>query len=584
MKLAVLALAFVAVALGIFALTQPYRGGMIGFDFRTLDNGDPVVTRVYPQSSAQQQGLRAGDVIALTRLTARENFAIAYSRAGQPLTLPLVRDGKVRLAHIVTTEYTATKPLEQGPLALIVLMLFAATGVLVALRGAGKIAHWLALFFVAYAMQMAFYWYANVASSPALSFSGNVLGSAASWVNTYMLLLIVCNFPPFTSPFRTVLRRMAFPLIAVAAAVQLWIYAAFIVPAAQLTQIAGSAAPLWLQSLVWIFISIVLLGGAFEGMLRAGEDHRAQMRWVGGALILSQLGWLPLNVSLMIDPNPQPWFPWMSLFQDVPLLAIAYAVLRHRLVDLTIVFSRAAIFGFVSITLVALFIAGEWVAAQIVERGLGADVARGWVGKAVPLAIALGVGLSARSIHAAVEGKLNAFFFGKREKAMAALRRLALEADVVTDTRSLLDLVYGTVRENIEGTYAGIYLEDGNRYELKRGTHAPGELGVNDPVIVRLRRWNEPFEMELGEHPLSEALLLPMTVRGALLGALVCGPKRERTHYLNEEIDALALVAHRAGTAYELLTREGPRYEGVDIGLLRELIRAEMQALQAQPT
>lgn len=584
MKLAVLALAFGAVALGIFDLTQPYRGGMIGFDFRTLDNGDSVVTRVYPQSAAQQQGVRVGDVIALTRLTARENFAISFDRAGQPMTLPLVRDGKVRFAHIVTTEYTTTKPLEQGPLALIVLILFAATGVLVALRGADrKVAHWLALFFAAYAMQMAFYWFANVAGSPALSFSGNILGAIASWVNTYMLLLIVCHFPPFTSQFRTVLRRIALPLIIVAAAVQLWIDAAYTVPAAQLIQIAGSAAPIWLQSLVWICISLVLLAGAFEGMLRAGEEHRAQMRWVGGALILSQLGWIPLNVSLMIDPNPQPWFPWMSLFQDVPLLAIAYAVLRHRLVDLTIVFSRAAIFGFVSVTLVALFIAGEWVAAQIVERGLGADVANGWVGKAVPLAIALAVGLSARPIHAAVERKLNALFFGKREKAMAALRRLALEADVVTDTRSLLQLTYDSVRENIEGTYAAIYLEENGSYRLARGAHVPEILGVNDPAIVRLRRWNEPFELEFGEHALSEALLLPMTVRGALLGALVCGPKRERTHYLGEEVDALGLVAHRVGTAYELLTREAPA-EGIDLGVLRELIRAELQTLHPQTT
>jgi hypothetical protein len=42
-----------------------------------------------------------------------------------------------------------------------------------------------------------------------------------------------------------------------------------------------------------------------------------------------------------------------------------------------------------------------------------------------------------------------------------------------------------------------------------------------------------------------------------LLGVLVCGPKRERMHYLNEEVEALALVAHRVGTAsYVLLQRD----------------------------
>lgn len=585
MKLAALLLAFSAVALGIYDVTQPYRGGMMGFDSLNRNNGDTVVTRVYPGSPADRQGLRPGDVVTWTQMTARQNFEMNFRRSGQAIMLPLVRDGKTRLARIVTTEYTAIKPLEEGPLALAVLLFFAATGVLVALRGADqKIAHWLALFMTGYALQMASTWFSDVANTPALAFTGNLLAGVISWVNIYLLLLIVCYFPAFSSPFRAVLRRAALPLTALVAAVQLWIYFLDAVPRAQLLQIAGSPMPIWLQNFFWAFLGLAIVAAAIEGLLRAGDEHRAQMRWVAGAVVLSEGSWLVLNVSYLIDPNPQAWFPWVSVFTDVPLLAIAYAVLRHRLVDITIVFSRAAIFGFVSITLVALFMAGEWVAAQILERGLGADVANGWVGRTVPLAIALAVGLSARSIHGAVEEKLNAFFFGRREKSIAALRRLALEADVVTDTRSLLDLTYESVRENIEGSYAAIYIEEDGSYRRARGRDLPENLGVNDPAIVRLRRWNEPFELDAGGHPLGEALLVPMTVRGTLLGALVCGPKRERTHYLSEEVDALALVAHRVGTAYELLTRQIAPTESVDISLIRELIRAELQTLHPQTT
>jgi len=491
-------------------------------------------------------------------------------------------------AHIVAAEYTSAKPLEEGPLALAVLIVFAGTGVLVALRGADrKTAHWLAIFLSAYALQMAFYWFADVAVSPALAFTGNVLGAASSWVNTYMILLLIAHFPPFTSPFRAFLRKIALPVVVAAALVQLWIYLSVVYPGTQLFAIAGSPGPQWFQNLLWAIISLATLVAAIEGLLRADEEHRAQMRWVGGALVLSQTSWLLMNVALMIDPNPQLWFSWMSLFQDVPLLAIAYAILRHRLVDITIVFSRAAVFGFVSIALVGLFIAGEWIAAQIVERGLGAAAESGWLGKAVPLFIALGVGLSARSIHSAVEKRLNILFFSRREKSLAALRRLALEVDVVTDKRSLLDLTYESVRDNIEGRYAAIYITSDGGYERARTSEEqlPGLLDENDAAIVRMRRWNEPFEIYFGEHGLSEALLLPMTVRGSLLGLLVCGPKRERTHYLTDEFDALALVAHRAGTAYELLSREiRPAAPEIDLAALRDLIRAELLALQAPQT
>ncbi len=589
MRIAVILLAVAAIALGCYDIANPYRAGMFGFDYQTLNNGDVAVTRIYPGSPVERAGLRRGDVIPWSKVSPRTAFDSWYRRTGETIAFPVARGGKVTQMQIAFAEYTSIKPLEEGPLALFVLIIFAATGVLVAVRGADrKTAHWLALFLAAYALQMAFYWFSDVALTPALAFAGNLLGAAASWVNTYMILLLVTHFPPFLSGFRSVLRRMVLPIVVTAALVQLWIYLSQAYPGTQLFEIAGSPSPNWFQNLVWAIISLLTLVAAIEGLLRVDEEHRAQMRWVGGALILSQTSWLIINISSMIDPNPQSWFPWMSLFQDVPLLAIAYAILRHRLVDISIVFSRAAIFGFVSIALVGLFIAGEWIAAQIVERGLGANAENGWLGKAVPLAIALAVGLSARPIHAAVEKRLNVLFFSKREKSLAALRRLALEADVVTDKRSLLDLTFESVRDNIEGRYAAIYIESGGAYERARPADGalPLRLDVNDPAIVRLRRWNEPFESELGEHPLSEALLLPMTVRGALLGALVCGPKRERTHYLSEEVDALALVAHRAGTAYELLVREGPEgpSAGIDISMLRELIRAELLALRAQPT
>ncbi|HET9393320.1 MAG TPA: GAF domain-containing protein [Candidatus Rubrimentiphilum sp.] len=589
MRVAVILLAAAAIALGCYDIANPYRAGMFGFDFHTSNNGDQVVTKIYPGSPVERAGLRPGDVIPWSKVSARTSFDSSFRRTGQTIAFPVVRDGKTAEMSIVAAEYTSIKPIEEGPLALAILIIFAATGVLVILRGADrKTAHWLAFFLAGYAMQMAFFWFSDVAPSPGLSFAGSLLGNAVSWANAYLILLLVAHFPPFNSRFRTVLRKIMLPAVSVAALVQMWIYLVDVYPRTQLFEIAGSSSPAWFQQLVWAFISFLTVAAAIEGMLRVDEEHRAQMRWVGGAVILSESSWLIMNFSLLINPNPQSWFPVMSLFQDVPLLAIAYAILRHRLVDISIVFSRAAVFGFVSITLVALFIAGEWVAAQILERGLGADAANGWLGKIVPLAIALAVGLSARSIHGAVEKRLNVFFFARRERSLAALRRLALEADVVTNKQSLLDLTYESVRDNIEGRYAAIYLLTGTEYERTRSSDdgLPPHLDMNDPVVVRLRRWNEPFEVELGEHGLSEALLLPMTVRGALLGAIVCGPKRERTHYLAEEIDALALVAHRAGTTYELLVREGPKTgaAGIDVSVLRELIRAELQALSAAPT
>lgn len=39
-------------------------------------------------------------------------------------------------------------------------------------------------------------------------------------------------------------------------------------------------------------------------------------------------------------------------------------------------------------------------------------------------------------------------------------------------------------------------------------------------------------------------LFVPMTVRGDLIGFLCCGPKPDRTAYLEDETKALSLLAH----------------------------------------
>ena len=74
-------------------------------------------------------------------------------------------------------------------------------------------------------------------------------------------------------------------------------------------------------------------------------------------------------------------------------------------------------------------------------------------------------------------------------------------------------------------------------------------------LLLRLRRWNEPFEtMDAGgEH---QTLVLPMSARGALVGFVCCGPKADRTAYLADETDALAYLATEVGVACAWLSQE----------------------------
>jgi GAF domain-containing protein len=75
-------------------------------------------------------------------------------------------------------------------------------------------------------------------------------------------------------------------------------------------------------------------------------------------------------------------------------------------------------------------------------------------------------------------------------------------------------------------------------------------------VALRLRRWQEAFEIDDESDARHHMLFLPMTLRGDVIGFLCCGPKPDRTPYIEDEIAALSLLAHQVGIAAVWLERD----------------------------
>ncbi len=568
-RTAIVLAALGAVALGCYDVANPYRPGQIGFDGATLAYGNERFETIYPNAAADRAGIRKGDILLVDSLSSKQQFNLAMRRAGQPLDLPILREGK-RLNFHITAETTENfRPVETGPFELLLLLVFAATGSLVALRGAARPeVRALAVLFVAWAWSIALTWLFDVAPTPQLAFVGAV-GAGGSLANAtpatagvveafvaYSLLTFVGHFPPTQSRVRTAIASSAVPIAVLVLIVALWSDISVFHGSLQLFEIRGIASYSWIGAVLAVgLVPLLVLIGAIDGLVHVDENHRMQMRWVGTAMIISAVPAFYSFGFLVYGGSTPPLVTWLRVLSDVPFLLIAYAILRHRIVDISIVISRAAIFAIVSATVVVLVIVLEWVLGQILARGVGAETSKGVTGEALRLAVAVAVGLSAVPILRLVERWLNAIFFGKRVQALAELRRFALEADAVTDSGSLLTLACDSMRDNSDARFAAIYMARNGGYVRVRSSDnfPPLVLDQDDAAIVRLRRWKEPFEMIAGAHALSEALMLPMTIGGSLLGVLVCGPKRERVHYLKEEIEALALVAHRVGTASYVL-------------------------------
>ena len=546
-----------------FGLISQNRMGHDGFI--AIPNGDRwIVLQVKPRSNADRAGLRAGDVIDWDRGSAGDYLAANIPTAGQKLTLPVVRGGRVERISVLETTAPDADEFDRSWIGSLVILVAVGASLLVGLRKSDRgDARFLAFFLLGSALYEVAGWCATVAGTP---LTKTVWYGAQSlvlnaWVN-YGIVVIATSFPPAASRLRSALRRTAVPFAVISFVDGALLIASSVTPHAPLAGIAIHHLPamsFFDTLMLGVGSTSVAIAGCLAGLASVDDEHRAQMNWVAFAIILVSLTWFVPALAQLIAPDwTFPGKQWLQLFDNVPLLIVLpYVILRHRLIDISVAVSRTAVFATVSILVVSAFVLGEWLIGKAADAWLPQSQ-KGVAGQAVVLVVALAIGLSARSVHGLVERRLNAMFFARRARALSNLRRFAHETDVVTKGPALLTMFYDAVSANSDATYVAVYLRDGATFVLTRGSSPalPAGLDENDAAVVQLRRWSEPYESDAGAHPLSESLVVPMTVHGTLFGMLVCGPKRERTHYAAEEIEVLAQAAHRTGIAYVFLSHQ----------------------------
>lgn len=556
-----IATAALTLLLAAFGIAGQNRDGSAG-EASVRVGTRSTVLRVQPNSNAYHSGLRPGDVIDWARVSTADYLAAMLPVAGKKITLDIVRNGESRRVSFAAVE--APDELDRSWIGLLVILGAVAASLLVGLRKPeSRDARFLAFFLLASALYEATNWMSAVASTSNAKFAWNLVtnGVFNTWLN-YGIIVIATTFPPASSRLRRALRATALPFAIITVVDAVLISAFWITPHAPFGGITVHRLPAitFFDTLVLgVGSTLAAIAGCLAGLATVDDEHRAQMNWVAFAICVTSTAWLVSAAASLIAPGwTMPGHAWLQLFYNVPfLIVLPYVILRHRLVDISVAVSRTAVFAAVSVLVVSAFVLGEWLIGKAADEWLPQSQ-KGIAGQAVVLAVALVIGLSARSIHALVERRLNALFFARRARALANLRRFALETDVVMKGAALLTMFYDTVAANSEARYVAVYLRDGATFVLARGASSalPAGFDEDDPAIVHLRRWSEPYEHDAGTHPFSEALIVPMTVHGTLFGVLVCGPKRERTHYSSEEIEVLAQAAHRTGIAYVFLSHQ----------------------------
>lgn len=560
-RFAALLAAAVALALNVAASIQLFEPQTtFGYDL-IYTNGFEVAT-VDPATSAARAGIVLGDHLDFTRSSLHDRIVgLSYQPAlpGEAVTLEVVHGARSRTVSLRAELLTPSESKEAlfSPIASILRLagfVYIAVALLILLRRPNRMT-WGLFLYLASATDVRFYRFPEWLA-PTVTFASDLLGVAG----IVGLLIFAVRFPD-NRPLRW---RAWLDRLAIA------IGALFAVPnyAWDATSLFNGVSPsAWMSygstlgGLALILVAGVALSSTY---VRAARSERQRLQWVLAGIFFTLLSYASAWARYWSTAYPfatSDVLVWIStvLYAFAPF-AIAYAVARQRVFDISFVISRTLVLATVTAVVFTLFALIEWLAGRIIERS-GATIAL------VALA-AIGVAFSLNALHARVEQFVESTLFRRRHQAE---RRLADVAAGLRYAGNAAAVETALVREPVDAyalSSADLFVRNESGEYARDGT----ELDRSIPLQLQGRRH------ALRLHDSTHILAVPVFVRSRLEAVAVYG-----AHVNGEDIDpneaaSLEAIGVAAGLAYDQL--QAARLER-DVRRWRNLAERQSRELAA---
>ncbi|MGH8225117.1 MAG: GAF domain-containing protein, partial [Gammaproteobacteria bacterium] len=312
------------------------------------------------------------------------------------------------------------------------------------------------------------------------------------------------------------------------------------------TLIPQIAASIWVLPYA---IATVMLLAAHHG---AAPAARPRLRWMFWSAVVLVFGIYLSNVPLFGYPGS---LLIEILAYIIAFIGLLYSVLRHRVVDMTFVLNRAIVYSITLTIVVAIFMLLESFLEKL-ALSEGASFA-------LELGVPLVIGFSLEAVRKRLERLGELLFFRRKFRNDAALRAFAHQCSYIENPDHLLEQTMRELLTHTDTPAVAIYWQEqeGYRRLAEGGAKCyPPHMDVDDRAIVALRAERKTTDLEeLGSALGADGLLMPMTIRGELLGAIVIA-NRPGEHYAPDDQELLEHLVHEVGSALHALhARENAR-------------------------
>jgi hypothetical protein len=330
-----------------------------------------------------------------------------------------------------------------------------------------------------------------------------------------------------------------------------------------------------LSALVLILLAAIALGQTY---LATPAKERQRLQWVIAGVLMTLVSYTrdwALYWEAAYSLVTSGVLIWISaVLYALGPFALAYAVVRQRVFDISFVISRTVVYTVLTASIFALFAFIEWLLGQLIEHS-GATV--------VLLALAaIGVAFWLESLHARVETWIESVFFRRRHAAETRLARVAEGLPYAEHTDDVDEAIVREPQEALALTSATLFKRDRDGRYVRDGKVLDG------PLLLQVQGMHGPLRLhDLGDSAdatqddRSPVLAVPVFVRARLEAVALYGAHVNGEDIDPDEVDALKRISTAAGTAYDHLdalqmTRDLARFRALaerqarEIAVLRE--------------
>lgn len=551
----VAALSLVVLALGWLMVLVPLGAS----PFVMGDDGQgPHVAGVRKGGVAHAAGIAVGDQIDLSTLSYSQRWRL--QTGGPPgYTLPLrVRHDGVWSNRVITM-YPVTVSLGD-PLwwsSTLVLTVGALIGVIVVARRPSIATAAFAVYawgpIPSLRFEMLFGWLPD----PAFGVVTTTIEAVIAVFPVFLLLIFVTRFPrePSSAGGRL---RMRLADVVVVAGFAVCLAAAVFEPVRHHT---------WLNAGNLIDGAVAVLGGVFAALQyseASGEDRR-RIGWVlvGYAVTLVSFG---VTNALVLSPSVESSDVFAAVeLADIALpLTLAYAILRHRVIDVGFALNRTVIYATVTTVVVIAVSFVDWLAGRLIGETR--------LALAVEAVVTIAIGVALNALHERIGALVDRVLFRARHTAERRLRNgidaLAFAASDVAIERALTDEVSAAL--GLRSTALFRLDEETKDFRCVRATGWPDTVATidGDALLVRtLRARERPFHLAdfavaepvLPDGPAAPMFAIPIADRHALQGFVLYGALADGTAPDPELVDLLGQLGTAAAAAWAYVDARAAR-------------------------